>query len=200
VPTAGSRTPVPARDVAAAQAALTAGGWAGDGAGWTKDGTALEIAFLVSEESFPGSRRIAEMIQGMLMEVGVKTNIETVDNATMHDRRPKFDYDLTFFGTYGAPYDPHGSLGASFVTASDTGPDGKIYVHPDLDVLVATALETGGDAREGAMQAVYDWLRDNTASCPLVVTQRLWAVHPRVAGFTLPATDYDLPFKGITLG
>ena len=88
VPTAGSPTPVPARDVAAAQAALTAGGWTGDGAGWTKDGMPLEIAFLVSEESFPGSRRIAEMIQGMLMEVGVKANIETVDNATMHDRRP----------------------------------------------------------------------------------------------------------------
>lgn len=132
VPTAGSRT-VPARDVAAAQAALTTGGWAGDASGWTKGGKALEIAFLVSEESFPGSRRIAEMIQGMLSEVGVKTNIETVDNATMHDRRPKFDYDLTFFGTYGAPYDPHGSLGASFVAASDTGPDGKIYVHPELD-------------------------------------------------------------------
>lgn len=49
------------------------------------------------------------------------------------------------------------------------------------------------------MQAVYDWLRDNTAACPLVVTQRLWAVHPRVSGFILPATDYDLPFKGISL-
>ena len=140
------------------------------------------------------------MIQGMLMEVGVKANIESVDLATMHDRRPKFDYDLTFFATYGAPYDPHGSLGASFVTASDTGPDGKIYVHPDLDVLVATALETGGDAREGAMQAVYDWIRNNTAACPLVVVQRIWAVHPRVKGFSLPATDYDLPYKGITLG
>jgi nickel transport system substrate-binding protein len=199
VPTAGKRTPVPARDVAAAQAALTAGGWTGDGAGWTKDGKALEIAFLVSEEAFPGSRRIAEMIQGMLAEVGLKANIESVDTATMHARRPAFDYDLTFFGTYGAPYDPHGSLGASFVTAADTGPDGKIYVHPDLDALVATALATGGDAREAAMQAVYDWLRDNTAACPLVVTQRLWAVHPRVAGFSLPPTDYDLPFKGITL-
>jgi nickel transport system substrate-binding protein len=107
---------------------------------------------------------------------------------------------MTFFGTYGAPYDLHGSLGASFVTASDIGPDGKIYVHPDLDALVATARETGGDARKGAMQAVYDWLRSNTAAWLLVVTQRQWAVHPRVAGFTPPATDYDLPFKGITLG
>lgn len=200
VPTAGKRHDVPARDVAAAQAALTAAGWAGDAAGWTKDGAALEIDFLVSDESFPGSRRIAEMIQGMLSEVGLKVNISSVDNATMHERRPAFQYDLTFFATYGAPYDPHGSLGASFVTASDTGPDGKIYIHPDLDVLVATALETGGDAREGAMQAVYDWLWDNTAACPLVVTQRIWAVNPRVKGFALPVTDYDIPFKGITLG
>ena len=200
VPTAGARHEVPARDVAAAQAALTAGGWTGDASGWTKDGTALEIDFLVSDETFPGSRRIAEMIQGMLSEVGVKVNISSVDNATMHDRRPAFAYDLTFFGTYGAPYDPHGTLAASFVTASETGPDGKIYIHPDLDALIATALGTGGDARESAMQAVYDWIWDNTAACPLVVTQRVWAVNPRVQGFTLPVTDYDIPFQGITLG
>jgi nickel transport system substrate-binding protein len=200
VPTPGKRHDVPARDVAAAQATLTAGGWSGGDGGWTKDGKALEIDFLVSEESFPGSRRIAEMIQGMLGEVGLKVNISSVDNATMHDRRPAFQYSLTFFVTYGAPYDPHGSLGASFVTAADTGPDGKIYIAEELDKLVQTALEAGGDAREGAMQGVYDWLYDNVAACPLVITQRIWAVHPRVKGFTLPTTDYDVPFKGITLG
>lgn len=199
VPTAGARVEVPARDVAAAQAALTAGGWAGGAGGWTKDGAPLVIDFLVSEESFPGSRRIAEMIQGQLMEIGIQCEISSVDNATMHDRRPNFQYDLTFFGTYGAPYDPHGSLGASFVTTADTGPDGKIYIADDLDKVVLAALDAGGDAREGAMQAVYDWLSANTATCPLVVSQRLWAVNPRVAGFALPATDYDLPFKGLTL-
>ena len=199
VPTAGARRDVPARDVAAAQAALTAGGWTGDASGFTKDGTPLAIDFLVSEESFPGSRRIAEMIQGQLMEIGFKVNISSVDNATMHERRPAFQYDLTFFATYGAPYDPHGSLGASFVTAADTGPDGKIYVSDELDAVVLAALDAGGDAREAAMQAVYDWLADNTATCPLVVSQRIWAVNPRVTGFGLPATDYDLPFKGITL-
>ena len=200
VPTAGARGEVPARDVAAAQAALTAGGWAGDASGWTKDGAPLVIDFLVSDESFPGSRRIAEMIQGQLMEIGIQCDISSVDNATMHDRRPKFEYDLTFFATYGAPYDPHGSLGASFVTAADTGPDGKIYVSDDLDKVVLAALDAGGDAREPAMQAVYDWIGANTAACPLVVSQRIWAVNPRVKGFGLPATDYDLPFKGITLG
>ena len=200
VPTAGTRVEVPVRDVAAAQAALTTGGWAGDASGFTKDGAPLLIDFLVSDESFPGSRRIAEMIQGQLMEIGIQCNISSVDNATMHDRRPKFEYDLTFFATYGAPYDPHGSLGASFVTAADTGPDGKIYISDELDKVVLTALDAGGDAREPAMQAVYDWISANTAACPLVVSQRIWAVNPRVKGFGLPVTDYDLPFKGITLG
>ncbi|MEO5322085.1 ABC transporter substrate-binding protein [Mesorhizobium sp. CC13] len=199
VPTAGKRHDVPKRDLAAAKAALTAGGWTAQGAGFSKDGKPLAIDFLVSDESFPGSRRIAEMLQAQLTEVGFKVNISSVDTAVMHQRRPNFEYDLTFFGNYGAPYDPHGSLGASFVTAVDTGPDGKIYVSDDLDKLVLAALETAGDAREAAMQSVYDWIYDNTAACPLVVTQRLWAVSSRVKGFALPATDYDLPFKGLTL-
>lgn len=200
VPTAGTRHDVPARDLAAAQAALQAAGWSGDGSGWTKDGETLAIDFLVSEESFPGSRRIAEMIQAMLTEVGFQVNISSVDNATMHDRRPNFEYDLTFFATYGAPYDPHGSLGASFVSTVDTGPDGKIYISDELDTVVLAALEASGDAQEPAMQGVYDWLYDNVAACPLLVTQRIWAVHPRVQGFSLPATDYDIPYKGLTLG
>lgn len=199
VPTAGSRHEVPARDVAAAQSALSKAGWIGDGSGWTKDGQVLAIDFLVSEASFPGSRRIAEMIQAMLIEVGFKVNISSVDNATMHERRPAFDYDLTFFATYGAPYDPHGSLGASFVSTVDTGPDGKIYISDELDGVVLTALETAGGAREAAMQSIYDWLFDNVAACPLLVTQRIWAVNPRVQGFSLPATDYDLPYKDIML-
>lgn len=199
VPTAGKRHDVPKRDLAAAQKFLTDGGWAGDASGFSKAGAPLEIDFLVSEESFPGSKRIAEMIQGQLTEIGMKVKISSVDNATMHERRPAFKYDLTFFATYGAPYDPHGSLGASFVTAADTGPDGKIYIHPDLDVVVKTGLETGGAAREAAIQVIYDWLHDNTATCPLVVSQRLWAYNPRIENFALPATDYDLPFKGLTI-
>lgn len=199
VPTSGKRHAVPKRDVAAAQKFLTDGGWVKDASGFTKAGAPLEIDFLVSEDSMPGSKRISEMVQGQLAEIGFKVKISLVDTATMHERRPAFKYDLTFFATYGAPYDPHGSLGASFVTAADTGPDGKIYINPDLDGVVKTALEIGGAAREAAMQSIYDWLYSNTAVCPLVVSQRLWAYNPRIENFSLPATDYDLPFKGLTI-
>lgn len=199
IPSSGIRHEVPARDIAAARSALADGGWTEEGGGWTKDGKPLVIDLLVSEEGLPGSRRIAEMVQGQLSEAGIKVQVSSVDNATLHERRPAFQYDLAFFTTYGAPYDPHGSLGASFVTASDTGPDGKIYVSDELDPIVLSALEAGGAEREAKIQAIYDWLYDNVAVCPLVVQQRLWAHGPRLEGFSLPATDYDLPFKGISV-
>lgn len=155
IPLAGTPHEVPARDVAAARAALPEAGWAEDGPGWTRDGGALSLERLASEESLPGSRRIAEIVQGMPSEVGIMVEVSSVDNATIHERRPAFDYDLAFFTTYGAPYDPHGTLGASFVTASDMGPDGKICVSPELDPLVAAALSATGEAQAPAYQAVY---------------------------------------------
>ncbi|MHB0953944.1 MAG: ABC transporter substrate-binding protein [Allorhizobium sp.] len=198
VPSSGKRHDVPQRDIAKAKALLTAGGWTESGNMWMKGSAPLMIDFLVSDESLPGSRRVAEMIQAQLSEVGFQVKVSSVDNATMHDRRPAFEYDLAFFTTYGAPYDPHGTLGNSFVSTADSGPDGKIYVSPELDGVVKAALEASGAEREVKMQGVYDWLFDNTAICPLVVAQRLWAHGTQIENFSLPATDYDLPFKGIS--
>jgi nickel transport system substrate-binding protein len=123
-----------------------------------------------------------------------------VDNATIHDRRPTFEYDLTFMVTFGAPYDPHGTLANLFLSNVDSGPDGKFYMHEDLDPIVTTALETPGATRDAEMQKIYTWLQDNAAVCPLVAPQRLWAHSLQVEGFTLPATDYDIPSTGIDLG
>lgn len=199
VPSSGERYPVPVRDVATARKVLTDGGWSGSPGSFTKNGAPLSIDFLVSEESLPGSRRIAEMIQAQLVEIGFQVQVSSVDNATLHERRPGFKYDLTFFTTYGAPYDPHGTLGNYFISTIDSGPDGKVYVSPELDGLVKTALEASGDTRDAALQAVYGWLNSNTAICPLVVSQRLWAYNPRLENFILPATDYDLPVQGLVI-
>lgn len=199
IPLAGKPLDVPVRDVAAAKAFLVDGGWSEAGQGWEKDGKPLVLRFLVSEEALPGSRRVAEMIQGMLTEIGLRVEISSVDTATMHERRPAFDYDLTFFTTYGAPYDPHGSLGNMFVSKIDSGPDGKVFASPDLDPILETALAASGAEREAGMQAIYGWLDQNRAICPLVAAQRLWAYGPNVVSFTLPPTDYDMPFEGIEL-
>ena len=199
IPLSGKRHTVPTRNVATVKKLLADGGWKEASSGWTKNGQPLTLDFLVSEEGLPGSRRMAEMIQGQLATVGIQAKVTSVDNATMHERRPAFQYDLTFFTTYGAPYDPHGTLANPFVSTVDSGPDGKVYVAPALDELVKVAMEASGTERDPKLQAVYDWLYDNVAICPLVVQKRLWAHSARVQGFALPATDYDLPFRGVSL-
>ena len=199
IPDGGARNAIPARDVAAAKTKLENAGWSQSGKGWSKDGKDLELELLISEESLPGSRRLAEMLQGQLSETGIMVKVSSVDNATLHERRPEFSYDLAFMVTYGAPYDPHGTLANLFLSDVDSGPDGKIYMHDDLDPIVRTALETGGDARTAAMQKIYDWLNANAAVCPLVAPKRLWAHNNNVSTFVLPATDYDMPSQGIVL-
>lgn len=199
IPEGGREQPVTPRDVDAARRTLADAGWEAEGDGWTKDGKALSIELMVSEEALPGSRRLAELIHGQLTETGMDVSISSVDSATIHDRRQEFTYDLTFMGTYGAPYDPHGTIANLLLSSVDSGPDGKIYMHPDLDPIIEAGLAAPGADREAGMQEIYDWLSENIAVVPLVVPQRLWAHNDRVGNFSIPPTAYDMPVEGVVL-
>ena len=199
IPEGGREQPVTPRDVDSARRTLADAGWEAEGDGWTKDGKALSIELMVSEEALPGSRRLAELIHGQLTETGMDVSISSVDSATIHDRRQEFTYDLTFMGTYGAPYDPHGTIANLLLSSVDSGPDGKIYMHPDLDPIIEAGLAAPGADREAGMQEIYDWLSENVAVVPLVVPQRLWAHNDRVGNFSIPPTAYDMPVEGVVL-
>ena len=199
IPDSGKRLAVPVRDPAAANRLLDDAGWKRAGALRSKDGKELTLELIASDQVLPGARRLSEFILGQLAELGIAVKVSSLDDATYHDRRQKFDYDLAFFGTYAAPYDPHGSLGAMFVSTADSGPDGKVFVSKSLDAVVSTALAASGDDRKAKLQKVYDWLDDQQAVCPLVYPQRLWAYSQRIKGLHLPPTEYDMPVNGISL-
>lgn len=199
IPSSGTQYPVPTRDVAAARARLEAAGWVVSGDSWTRNGTALAVDLMVSDESLPGSRRMAELLQQQLRETGFAVTVSAVDNATIHDRRQSFKYDLTFMGTYGAPYDPHGTIANLLLSSIDSGPDGKIYTDPALDPIIEAGLSAPDATRETEMQKIFNWLHENSAVAPLVVPQRLWAHSNRVTNFVIPAHDYDMPVQGVVL-
>jgi nickel transport system substrate-binding protein len=199
IPQGGKENPIVARNVDAARQKLEAAGWKASGDGWSKDGRTLSVELMVSEEALPGSRRLAELIHGQLTETGFDVSVSSVDSATIHDRRQEFTYDLTFMGTYGAPYDPHGTIANLLLSSVDSGPDGKIFMHPDLDPIVEAGLAAPAKDREAGMQAIYDWLSENSAVVPLVVPQRLWAHNDRVGNFSIPPTAYDMPVEGVVV-
>jgi len=197
LPFAGKRLPVPVRDVERAKALLDNAGWAGDGVR-EKDGEKLSLELVLSEEAVQGSRAVGEVIQAQLGEVGIEIAIRSLDHASRHGDIPQGLYDLTFFFTIGAPYDPHSTLTNYFLSTFYNGADGKMYTSTELDPLLLDAIESSTDQQE-KYQRVYDWIEERKVIAPLLHPQRIWAFSNRVQGFKIPPTEYDMPYAGITL-
>lgn len=199
IPMAGKRFDVPGRDVAGAKALLEEAGWKGD-AIREKDGKPLAVEIVASEEQIAGSRAVAEVMQAQLKEIGVDLTIRSIDHASRHSDIPARKYDMAFFLTFGAPYEPFGSIIGLFLSTYDNGVDGKLYVDPkNLDPLVTAVMQASEADIQAKLQNVYDWLHDEAAIAPLLYVPSMWAHSPRVKGFQPPATEYDLPYEGITL-
>ncbi|KUM27806.1 ABC transporter substrate-binding protein [Mesorhizobium loti] len=199
LPYAGTQHEAPVRDVAAASALLEKAGWTGSPVR-SKDGKPLTLELVVSPDAVPGSRVIAEVIQSELKEIGIDLVVRSVDHASKHTDMLERKYDLGFFLTYGAPYDPFGSVVGLCLSTFDNDVEGKLVTDPaNLDPLINAATAATGDQIEPSIQKVYDWLRDNDAIAPLVYVPSIWAHSKRVQGFTSPPTEYDMPYEHIVL-
>ncbi|ESZ28714.1 nickel ABC transporter substrate-binding protein [Mesorhizobium sp. L2C084A000] len=199
LPFAGTQHDAPVRDVAAASALLEKAGWTG-GPVRSKDGTPLTLEIVVSPDAVPGSRVVAEVIQSEMKEIGINLIVRSVDHASKHTDMLERKYDLGFFLTYGAPYDPFGTVVALCLSTFKNDVEGKLFTDPaNLDPLINAATAATGDQIAPSIQKVYDWLRDNDAIAPLVYVPSIWAHSKRVQGFTSPVTEYDMPYENIVL-
>lgn len=188
VPLAGARQELPAVDKAAAAKLVAEAGYGPD--------KPLKVTLLSSEDAIPGGRAMAEVIQSALKEIGIEVEVRLVDHATRHKEIAKRAYDLAFYATYAAPYDPYGSFGAVFDSRTEIGVDGKIFMDAEkLDPLIDAAFAATGDEREPAFERIYEFLRAKDAFVPLVYTSRIWAHGENVETLELPATEYELPVR-----
>ena len=189
---------VPSPDLKGAQAILDAAGWTGSGVRH-KGSAALTVNFLVSEEVYPGSQAIAEIVQSELQPLGIDLQLSNVDHATYHDAVPAGKYDLTLFETIGAPYDPQTTLSNYFVSWLDPS-EGRIWMDAqNLDPLVKAAVVTAQSPsdRKTAYDNVYSYFKDQAAVLPLAYPKRIWASGKRVHEMSLATTDYDFPVQGV---
>ncbi|MBE2316336.1 ABC transporter substrate-binding protein [Solirubrobacter sp. CPCC 204708] len=192
VPFSGARQEIPAVDKAAAAQLVKAAGYG--------PGKPLKVTLLSSEDAIPGGRAMAEVIQSAVKEIGIQVEVRLVDHATRHKEIAKRAYDLAFYATYAAPYDPYGSFGAVFDSRTEIGVDGKIFMDAKhLDPMIDDALAATGDEIEPAFEQIYTWLRERDAFVPLVYTQRIWAHSDKVQGLELPATEYELPLHTLSV-
>ena len=197
-PLTGESYEAEGRDVDAARALLEEAGWTGDGIR-QKGGAPLQLELVISEEQIAGSRSMGEVIQAQLGEIGIGITIRSVDHASRHSDIPKRKFDLALFRTFGAPYDPYGTVVGYLLSTYENGVDGKLVINSEeLDPLVIEALAASAADAEAKLAKVFEWLRDTAAFAPVMYLPSIWAHGPRVATFTPPATPYDTPYEGLT--
>ncbi|WFE19897.1 ABC transporter substrate-binding protein [Solwaraspora sp. WMMD937] len=199
VPDSGTDLPV-GFDRAAAGRVLDTAGYLREGEIRTRDGEPLSLRLLIPAAPAEGQldpRTMAAAIAAALQEVGIGVELVPVDAAAYYDERAEGRYDLTFFETLGAPYDPSSSIVSLFTD----GARAPLWVTPTTEDLVDKALFATDPAdRDKAYQDLYEAVAADNGFVPLVYRPRLWAVRDGVNGFAVPPTDVDLELTGVTVG
>lgn len=190
-PAAGSRPIEHSPDKAVA--VLQQAGWTGTGTR-AKGNTTLSLRLILDPNLLPQSKALSEAVQADLRKVGIDVQIESLDSTAYADKSSKRDYDLEFYETYGPPYDPFAMLNSNFRTQESA----NLYSSPEIDKLIDAALAGTTDTdRAAAYNQVWTALNDNWAVASLVELPRVWAIRSTVRGFTLGATEYDLPLRTV---
>lgn len=199
VPDSGADLPV-GFDKAAAGSVLDAAGYVRDGDTRVKDGKRLSLRLLIPATPAEGQldpRTTASAIAAALKEVGIGVEIVPVDAAVYYDERAEGRYDITFFETLGAPYDPSSSI-VSLFTDEARAP---LWATPAIEGLVDKALFAADPtARTVAYQNLYDAVAADAGFVPLVYRPRMWAVRDGVNGFAVSPSDVDLKLTAVTVG
>jgi peptide/nickel transport system substrate-binding protein len=148
-------------DPAKARQLLDGAGWKQQGDSRVKDGKPLVLRFVIPSQ-VAASKQIAELVQGMLAEVGMKVTIDTVPN---DDFFKKYiipgNYDVTTFAWLGTALPISSSK--SIYAKPKRGADGQLDIQqnfarvgsPEIDQLFdqATAELDPAEARAIANQA-----------------------------------------------
>ncbi|MGQ0625794.1 MAG: ABC transporter substrate-binding protein [Sporichthyaceae bacterium] len=199
VPNGGGDLALGGFDVASANTVLDAAGWVRSGQTRTRNGEELRLDLLISSTPANGqqdARGSAEALADQLRTVGVGVDIVAVDSAAYFETRSEGKYDLAFFESYGAPYDPSSSA-VTFFTNDTRYP---LWATEETGRLLDEALyAVDATARTAAYVALYAALAADVAFVPLVYRPRIYAVREEVDGFTLPVTEYGLSLAGVTI-
>jgi nickel transport system substrate-binding protein len=199
LPLSGKQYEPVVRDAAAAAALLEEAGWTGAPIR-SRDGKPLTLEMVVSADAIPGARLMAEVMQSQLKEIGVDLTIRSVDHASKHTDMLERKYDIGFFLTYGAPFEPFGTIVGLFLSTFKNDVEGKLFTDAEnLDPLINAAMSASPETTEAELQKFYDWLHDNDAIAPILYVPTIWGLAERVSGFASPTTGYDMPYENIAL-
>ncbi|WP_340020593.1 nickel ABC transporter substrate-binding protein [Paenibacillus sp. FSL K6-1096] len=187
-------------DVEQAKALLDEAGWklpAGSDVR-EKDGQPLELE-LMYDKADQTMKAMAETLQAEWAGIGVNLKITGVELTVYIQRRKANEFDMNFYSTFGAPYDPH-----SFMTAvvqpgygvSDTL--AALPMKAEIDKKIKEGMATTDDkARAELFGSVLTTLQEQSSILPISYIKQLAVYRDDVANFQFPSNRDEYPLRGI---
>lgn len=178
-----------------------------DQAGWTlpagktireKEGEPLQLE-LIYDKADLVQKSFAETLQAEWANIGVKLDITGVELTVYIQRRKANDFDMNFYSTFGAPYDPH-----SFMTAviqNGYGVSDTLVALPmkaELDQEVKEGMSTTDEQlRSKLFGSVLTTLQEQSSIIPISYIKKIAVYQKRVTEFNFPSNRDEHPFYGI---
>lgn len=178
-----------------------------DQAGWIlpagktireKEGQPLQLE-LIYDKADLVQKSFAETLQAEWANIGVKLDITGVELTVYIQRRKANDFDMNFYSTFGAPYDPH-----SFMTAviqNGYGVSDTLVALPmkaELDKEVKEGMSTTDEQlRTKLFGSVLTTLQEQSSIIPISYIKKIALYQKRVTQFNFPSNRDEHPFYGI---
>lgn len=142
------------------------------------------------------AQQIAEVIQAMASEVGIKVNIEIVEFGAMLSQLDTHKFEAALLGWSGRP-DPDGNIYGFFVTGG--GLNNSAYSNTKVDVLLdAARILTTPDQRRRAYGQIMDILIDDLPYLFLYWPKEYKVLGPKLQGF-VHVSDGMMRFRNVWL-
>lgn len=178
-----------------------------DEAGWKlasgtnvreKDGEPLELE-LIYDKADLTQKAMAETLQAEWSAIGVNLKITGVELTVYIQRRKANEFDMNFYSTFGAPYDPH-----SFMTAvvqqgfgvSDTL--AALPMKAEIDKKIKEGMATTDDqARTELFGSVLTTLQEQSSILPISYIKQIAVYQKDVTDFNFPSNRDEYPLYGM---
>ncbi|MBB6674679.1 nickel ABC transporter substrate-binding protein [Cohnella nanjingensis] len=189
-------------DMEAAKTLLDQAGWKLP-AGKTireKDGKPLEIELVYMGDD-EVEKPMSTAIQSDLKQIGVQVKLTGLERQLRNKRMEAADFDLLFWGTYGAPYDPHSFVSTNYepgygIYESQQGLPMAKELHQQMKDVLLTTDET---ERQKLYTSILTTLHDQAVYLPISYLTSI-AVYPKyVTGLKFPAHRDETPFDTLDI-
>jgi nickel transport system substrate-binding protein len=188
-------------DRAKANGILDAAGWKLPDGGKVRVKDGVELGMEISYQATdPAKKSIAEVLQGDLAQIGIAVTLTGLEDSEFYARQTDGNFQMTFNGTWGAPYDPHAYVSGMRVPShADYRAQAGLTQKAEIDAAIAAALaSTDEKERQGHYTKALTILHDEAVYLPLAYITAIGVLGPDVKNLSFGATAYEFPFETLT--